>query len=116
LASEEPTNHVGASRFFLVPLGANPGICLDARTISLFFIAFFSSLFRETPKTFFVLSRFQEFLSDGSSKTLQKAFAKKTCRNAFAKQIDKTIQNRFFLDVCLSRFGAFLGEGSPKTR
>jgi hypothetical protein len=55
--------------------------------------------------TFFVLSHFRVFFSNGSSKTLQKNVSQnKSCR--------KSIFSRFFL----SRFWAFLGEGSSKTR
>jgi hypothetical protein len=59
------------------------------------------------PRLFFVLSRFQVLLSDGSSKALQKTFYNK---------IDQKIPNRFFLDLFLSCFWAFLGEGSLKPR
>jgi hypothetical protein len=68
------------------------------------------------PSTFFVLSRFRVFLSDGSSKPLQKTFCKKNSVEKFLQKIRPKIQNRFFLDFCLSRFWAFLGEGSSKTR
>jgi hypothetical protein len=44
---------------------------------------------------FYVLSRFRVFLSDGSSKTLQKTFYKKIVSKSFNKKIDKKIQNRF---------------------
>jgi hypothetical protein len=66
--------------------------------------------------TFFVLSRFRVFLSDGSSKTLQKTFCKKNRVEKFLQKIRPKIQNRFFLDFFLSRFWAFLDEGSSKTR
>ena len=56
------------------------------------------------------------FLSDGSSKTQQKTFDKKIVSKTFYQKIDKKIPNRFFLDFLLSRFWAFLGEGSSKTR
>jgi hypothetical protein len=47
------------------------------------------------------------FLSDESSKTPPKVFAENT--------FTKNQQNRFFLGFVLSRFWAFLGEGSsPK--
>jgi hypothetical protein len=68
--------------------------------------------------TFFVLSRFWVFLSDGSSKALQKTFyilQKKSCRKVFLKKSTKNPKptfSRFFL----SRFWAFLDEGSSKTR
>jgi hypothetical protein len=44
-----------------------------------------------------------------------KRFTKKMCRKVFTKKSEKT-QNRLFLDFVLSRFWAFLGEGSSKTR
>jgi hypothetical protein len=50
--------------------------------------------------TSFVLSRFRVFLSDGSSKTLQKTFyKKKSCRKVFTKKstkIPKPTFSRFF--------------------
>jgi hypothetical protein len=50
------------------------------------------------------------FLSDGNSKTLQQTFThKKIVVKSFYK---KSINKRFFLDFILSRFWAFLGEGS----
>jgi hypothetical protein len=49
---------------------------------------------------FFVLSRFQVFLSDGSSQTLQKTFYKKIVSKSFYKKIDQKIPKpvviRFF--------------------
>ena len=65
--------------------------------------------------TFFVLSRFRVFLSDGSSKTLQKTFYKKNRVEKFLQKIRPKIQNRLFLENVLSRFWAFLDEGSSKT-
>jgi hypothetical protein len=63
------------------------------------------------PSTFcFVLSRFYVFLSDGSSKTLQKTFTKKSCRKVFAKKSTKIVLFLFLL----SRFWAFLGGGEFK--
>jgi hypothetical protein len=62
-----------------------------------------------------VLSRFRVFLSDGSSKTLQKTFCKKVVSKSFSKKIDKkskTVFSRFVL----SRFWAFLDEGSLKNK
>jgi hypothetical protein len=53
---------------------------------------------------FLVLSRFRVFRSDGSSKTLQKRFAKKIVSKGFYKKSTK-----------ISRFWAFLGGGSSKT-
>jgi hypothetical protein len=46
--------------------------------------------------TFFVLSRFRVFLSDGSSKTHKKNIVSKS----FYKTFDQKTQNRFFLDFC----------------
>jgi hypothetical protein len=66
--------------------------------------------------TFFVLSRFRVFLSDESSKTLQKTFYKKNRVEKFLQKIRPKIQNRLFLEFVLSRFWAFLDEGSSKTR
>jgi hypothetical protein len=66
--------------------------------------------------TFFVLSRFRVFLSDGSSKTLQKSLHTKNRVEKFLQKIRPKIQNRFFLEFFLSHFGAFLDEGSSKTR
>jgi hypothetical protein len=57
--------------------------------------------------TFFVLSCFRVFFSDGSSKTLQKRFYKK-----FGQKSKTYFLSIFFL----SRFWAFLDEGSSKTR
>jgi hypothetical protein len=62
--------------------------------------------------TFFVLSRFRVFLSDGSSKTLPKTFCKTNRVEKFLQKIRPKIQNRLFLEFCLSRFWAFLDEGS----
>jgi hypothetical protein len=66
--------------------------------------------------TFFVLSCFRVFFSDGSSKTLQKTFCKKNRVEKFLQKIRPKIQNRLFLEIVLSRFWAFLDEGSSKTR
>jgi hypothetical protein len=60
----------------------------------------------------FVFLRFQVLLSDGSSKTLQKTFYKKNRVEKFLHNNRQTIQSRFFLDFVLSRFCAFLGDGS----
>jgi hypothetical protein len=66
------------------------------------------------PSTFFVFLRFRVFLSDGSSKTLQKTFYKKIVISFLNQKFDKKVQNRFF-SVLFSRFWAFLGERSLKT-
>jgi hypothetical protein len=47
---------------------------------------------------------------------VQKHYKKHFTKNRVYKKIDKKIPNRFFLDFVLSRFLAFLGEGSSKTR
>jgi hypothetical protein len=65
--------------------------------------------------TFFVLLRFQVLLSDGSPKTQQKTFYKKNRVEKVAKQSTKN-PKPIFSRFCLSRFWAFLGEGSLKTR
>jgi hypothetical protein len=65
------------------------------------------------PQLLFVLSRFQVFLSDGSSKTLQKTFYKKIASKSFYKKPTK-IQTRFFLYFLLSRFRRFSVRGVQK--
>jgi hypothetical protein len=62
-----------------------------------------------------VLSRFRVFFSDGSSKKQQQNVFTKIVSKSFCKKFDqksKPTFSRFFL----SRFWAFLGEGSSKTR
>jgi hypothetical protein len=68
--------------------------------------------------TFFVLSHFRVFFSDGSSKTLQKTFYKKIVSKGFYKKIDQKSKSKtdFFSIFFKSPFWAFLGEGSSKTR
>jgi hypothetical protein len=66
--------------------------------------------------TFLVLSRFWVFLSDGSSKALNKTFYKKHRFERFLQKIRPKIQNRFFLSFVLSRLRAFLGEGSSTNK
>jgi hypothetical protein len=66
--------------------------------------------------TSFVSSHFRVFFSDGSPKTLQKTFYKKNRVEKFLQKIRPKLQNRLFLDFFLSRFWAFLGKGSSKTR
>jgi hypothetical protein len=56
--------------------------------------------------TFFVLSHFRVFFSDGSSKTLKKTFCKKKRVEKFLQKIRPKIQNRRFLDFF---FITFLG-------
>jgi hypothetical protein len=60
---------------------------------------------------FFCLSRV--FLRDGSSKTLQKRFAKKSCRKAFTKNSTKNSQ-LLFLDFFYHVFGRFSVRGVQK--
>jgi hypothetical protein len=65
--------------------------------------------------TAFVLSRFRVF----SAMKVQKHYKKRFTKNRVEKFLQKfrpKVQNRLFLDFLLSRFWAFLGEGSSKTR
>jgi hypothetical protein len=57
------------------------------------------------PRVFFVVSRFWVFLSDESSKTLQKKLKKYRVEVVFTKKSAQKKQNRFFLDW----FVTFLG-------
>jgi hypothetical protein len=68
------------------------------------------------PRLFLFCRVFRCFLAMGVQNTQQKTFDKKIVSKTFYKTIDKKIPNRFFLDFLLSRFWAFLGEGSSKTR
>jgi hypothetical protein len=52
------------------------------------------------------------FLSDGISKTLQKTLCKKSPIEKKLQKNRPKIQNRLFLEIILSCFWAFLGEGS----
>jgi hypothetical protein len=52
----------------------------------------------------------------GVQKHYKKRFAKKIGVDKFLQKIRQKIQNRLFLEFCLSRFWAFLDEGSSKTR
>jgi hypothetical protein len=62
-----------------------------------------------------VLSRFRVFLSNVSSKTLQKTCCKKRRVETFLQKNRQKFQGRIFLDVCyISRFWAFLREGVQK--
>jgi hypothetical protein len=54
------------------------------------------------------------FLSDGSSKTLQKTFDKKIVSKTFYKKIDKKIPNRFFSIFFYHVFGRFSVRGVQK--
>jgi hypothetical protein len=54
------------------------------------------------------------FLSDGSSKTLQKTVCKTNCVEKLSQKNRPKIQNRYFLDFFSRVFWAFLGEGSSK--
>jgi hypothetical protein len=53
---------------------------------------------------------------DGSLKTLQKTFYKKNVSEKKSQKNRPKIQNRLVLGFLLSRFWAFLGEGSSKTK
>jgi hypothetical protein len=55
---------------------------------------------------FYRVFRFRVFLSDGSSKTLQKTFCKKNHVEFFLQKIRPKIQNRLFLE---NKFITFLG-------
>jgi hypothetical protein len=52
----------------------------------------------------------------GVQKHYKKRFANKNRVEKFLQKNRQKIQNRFFLDFFFSRFWAFLGEGSSKTR
>jgi hypothetical protein len=65
-------------------------------------------------RLFFVLSRFQVFLSDGSSQTLQKTFYKKIVSKSFYKKIDKKSQTDFFSIFFITFFGRFSVRGVQK--
>jgi hypothetical protein len=66
--------------------------------------------------TFFVLSRFRVFLSDGSSKTLQKTFCKKnhTCQKVFTKNSTKNPKPTFSRNLFYHVFGRFSMRGVQK--
>jgi hypothetical protein len=59
------------------------------------------------PRFLLVFSRFRVFLSDGSSKALQKNVLKKIVSKSFYKKIDQNSYKTIFLDFL---FWAFLGE------
>jgi hypothetical protein len=63
--------------------------------------------------TFFVLSRFQVLLGDGSSQTLQKTFYKKILSKSFYKKIDQKSQTDFF-SIFWCVFGRFSVKGVQK--
>jgi hypothetical protein len=66
-------------------------------------------------RLFFVLSRFRVFFSDGSSKTPQKMFCKKSMSKKNPQKSTKISMSgspRFFV---LSRFRVFFSDGSSKT-
>jgi hypothetical protein len=64
--------------------------------------------------TFFVLSRFRVFFSDGSSKALQKTFCKKYRVEKFLPKNRLKTQNRLFLDFFYHVFGRFSVRGVQK--
>jgi hypothetical protein len=53
---------------------------------------------------FLVLSRFRVFLSDGTSKTLQKTFCKKTVSENVLQKIDQKNEKRFVVDCLFFTF------------
>jgi hypothetical protein len=63
---------------------------------------------------FFVLSRFRVFLSDESSKTLQKTFTTKNVSKSFYKKFDQKSKTDFFLDFFYHVFGCFSVTGAQK--
>jgi hypothetical protein len=65
--------------------------------------------------TFFVLSHFRVFSAMGVQKHDKKRLQKNRVEK-FLQKIRPKIQNRLFLEFLLSRFWAFLDEGSSKTR
>jgi hypothetical protein len=63
----------------------------------------------------FVLSRFRVFLSDVSSKTLQKTVCKKSVSKTFYKKIGGGKSKTVFCSSCFNRiFGRFSGRGVNK--
>jgi hypothetical protein len=59
--------------------------------------------------TFFVLSRFRVFFSDGSSKTLQKTFYKKIVSKSFYKKNDQKSKTDFFSIFLITFLGVSRG-------
>jgi hypothetical protein len=53
----------------------------------------------------FVLSRFRVFLSDGSSKTLQKRFARQIVSKSFYKKFDQKSKTGFFSILFITFLG-----------
>jgi hypothetical protein len=68
------------------------------------------------PRLFLFYRVFGCFSAIGVQKQHKKRFTKKIVSKSFLQKIRPKIQNRFFLDFVLSRFWAFLDEGSSKTR
>jgi hypothetical protein len=64
--------------------------------------------------TFFVLSRFRVFISDGSSKALQKNVLQKDRVEKFLQKSRPKLQNRFFLGFVYHVFGRFSVRGVQK--
>jgi hypothetical protein len=76
---------------------------------------FARSLFPNKSTILFLFFRcFRAFFSDGSSKTLQKTIYKKNRAEKFLQKKRQKSKNRIS-SILLSRFLAFLGEGSSKT-
>jgi hypothetical protein len=64
--------------------------------------------------TFFVLSHFRVFFSEGSSKTLQKTFYKTSRVKKFLQKIRPEAQNRFLFGFVYHVFGRFSVRGVQK--
>jgi hypothetical protein len=64
--------------------------------------------------TFYVLSRFRVFFSDGSSKTQQKMFCKKIVSKSFYKKFDQKSKTGFFSIFFSHVFGRFSMWGVQK--
>jgi hypothetical protein len=66
--------------------------------------------------TSFILSRFRVFLSDGSSKTLQKTFCKKIMSKTFLQKNRQNNPKPIFFSICFNHaFGRFSVRGVQNT-
>jgi hypothetical protein len=68
------------------------------------------------PRLFLFYRVFGCFSAMGVQKHYKKRFTKKIVSKSFYKKIDQKSKTDFFSDSLLSRFWAFLDEGSSKTR
>jgi hypothetical protein len=68
------------------------------------------------PQLFLLYRVFRCFLAMGVQKHYKKRFTKKSCQKQIQKNRPKKSKTDFFSICFLSRFWAFLGEGSSKTR